>query len=180
MIRTIAIAGLSSIATAAFFMSGMATQPTGVAFAAATGQAFPHEMFAAQLPPEVRGLGQLNPGERFKHFAGIQAHFTDLNNVSHNVSVIPGTAQSVSADSLTIAPNDMALGASKTYKLTSDTIIRKAAQPWTGGQASAQVAVGDSVAVIAFDGDQPRAVIVGGPDGFGPGRFGPGWVHQGR
>jgi hypothetical protein len=169
MIRTIAIAGLSSLATAAFFLSGLGSHLTGVAVASAAGQMIPHEMFSAQLPPEVRGLAQLSPAERFNHFAGVQARFSDVNNVSHTLTVVPGTAQSVSADSLTIAPNDTSLGSSKTYGLNADTVIRRAAQPWTGGQTSTQIAVGDKVMVVAIDGDQPRAVIVSGPEGFGPG-----------
>jgi hypothetical protein len=182
MIRTIAIAGLSSLATAAFFISGLGAQLTGTAFAAAAGQMLPHAGFAAQLPPEIRGLGQLAPTERFNHFAGVQAHFTDVNSVAHTVTLVPGTAQSVSADSLTIAPNDTSLGPAKTYTLGSDTIIRKAAQSWTGGQTSAQIAVGDKVMVVTLDANQPRAIIVGGPDGFGHGghRFGPGWGGQGQ
>jgi hypothetical protein len=175
MIRTIAIAGLSSLATAAFFISGLGAQLTGTAVAAAAGQVLPHAMFA-QLPPEIRDLHQLAPAERFNHFSGVQARFTDANNVSHTVSVVPGTAQSVSASSLTITPNDASLGPSKTYQLSGDTIIRKAAQTWAGGQTSAQITTGDKVVVVSLDGDQPRAVIVGGPDGFGRGhRMGRGW-----
>jgi hypothetical protein len=181
MIRTIAIAGLSSLATAAFFVSGLGAQLTGTAVAAAAGQMLPHRMFAEQIPPEIRGLGQLAPGQRFDHFTGVQARFTDLNNVAHTVSVVPGTAQSVSATSLTLTPNDVSLGPSVTYQLDSDTIIRKAAQSWAGGQTSAQINTGDKVVVVSLDGNQPRAVIVGGPDGFGRGhRFGPGWRPQGQ
>jgi hypothetical protein len=176
MTRTIAIAGLSALATAAFFISGLGPQLFGTAVAAAAGPMLPQGAFAAQLPPEIRDLRRLDPAARFGHFAGVQARFTDVNNVAHTVSVVPGTAQSVSADSLTITPNDTSLGSSKTYQLSSDTIIRKAAEHWTGGQTSAQVATGDKVVVVSLDGDKPRAVIVGGPDGFGRGQhFGPGW-----
>jgi hypothetical protein len=176
MIRTIAIAGVSALATAAFFISGLGSQVAGTAVAAAAGQVFPHGAFAAQLPPEIRDLSKLDPAARFGHFSGVQARFTDVNNVSHTVTVVPGTAQSVSADSLTIAPNDASLGPTKTYQLGNDTIVRKAPQSWSGGQPSAQIATGDKVVVVSMDGDQPRAVIVAGPDGFGRGhRWGPGW-----
>ena len=169
MRRTIAIAGLSSLAIAAFFISGLGSHLAGVAVASAAGQMIPHEMFAAQIPPEVRGLWQLSPAERFNHFAGVQARFSDVNSVSHTVTVVPGTAQSASADSLTVTPNDTSLGSSKTYTLSADTVIRRAAQPWAGGQTPTQIAAGDKVMVVAIDGDQPRAVIVSGPQGFGSG-----------
>lgn len=179
MIRTIAIAGLSALATAAFFISGLGSQLAGTAVAAAAGQMLPHGAFAAQLPPEIRDLSRLDPAARFGHFAGVQARFTDVNNVSHTVTVVPGTAQSVSADSLTITPNDTSMGSSKTYQLNPDTMIRSAAQHWTGGQTLAQVSTGDRVVVVSLDGDQPRAVIVSGPDGFGRGhRWGAGWGSQ--
>jgi len=179
MIRTIAIAGISSLATAAFFVSGLGAHLSGTAVAAAAGQVLPHQMFAAQIPPEIRGLGQLSPAERFGHFAGVQARFTDVNNVAHTVSITPGTVQSISADSLTIAPNDASLGATRTFQLSSDTVIRRAAQGWTGGQQAAQINAGDKVIVAALDGNQPRVVIVAGPDGFGH-RVGSGWRMPGR
>jgi hypothetical protein len=178
MLRTIVIASVSSLATAAFFISGLGAQLTGAAVAAAAGQAFPPQMFAA-LPPEVQGLGQLPPAQRFDHFAGVQARFTDVNNTAHTVSAVPGTAQSVTPDSLTITPNDPSLGASKTYKLSGDTIIRKSAAPWSGSQSSGQIAVGDKLVVVSIDGSPPRAVIVGTSDGMHPGRhWGPGALNQ--
>ncbi|MFN0071402.1 MAG: hypothetical protein ACKVVP_07950 [Chloroflexota bacterium] len=168
MIRTLLVAGVSSLATAALFMSGFLSRPHGMAVDAAFAQPFAHDMFATQLPPELRGLGQLAPAERFKHFTGVQATFTDVNNVAHRVTIVPGKVQSVTADTLTIVPNDAALGAAKSYMLTADTIIRKPAQAWASGRSENQISVGDTVMVVALDGDQPRAIIVGGPDGFRP------------
>jgi hypothetical protein len=181
MIRMITIAGISALATAAFFISGLGSQLVGTAVAAAAGQMLPHGALGATLPPEIRDLGQLDPSARFGHFTGVQARFTDVNNVGHSVTVVPGTVQSLSADALTITPNDTSMGSSKTYQLTTDTMIRNPAQHWAGGQTSAQIATGDKVVVVSLDGDQPRAVIVGGPDGFGRGhRWGPGGGSHGQ
>jgi hypothetical protein len=180
MIRMIAIAGLSALATSAFFISGFSSQLVGTAVASAAAQMLPHGAFGGHLPAEIRDLAQLDPATRFGHFSGVQARFTDVNNVAHTVNVVPGSVQSVSADSLTITPNDASLGSSKTYQLKSDTVIRKAGQRWADGQTSAQIAAGDKVVVISLDGDQPRAVISGGPDGFGHHHHVGPWRGQGR
>jgi hypothetical protein len=129
---------------------------------------------AAQLPQEIKGLAQLPPEQRFGHFMGGEMRFSDVNNATHTVSATPGTVQSVSADALVLAPNDASLGAAKTFKLTSDTHIRQHARDWKGGESQTQLSGGDRVVVIAMDGDQARAVVVAGPEGFGPGHhFGP-------
>lgn len=177
MRRTMITIAASSLVTA-ILLGGVGTFVGRhvVASALAAGPLPP--IVAAQLPPEIRDLAQLAPGERFGHFMGGQMRFTDVNNAARTVAATPGTVESVSADSLTIKPNDASLGATRSFKLTGDTNIRQHARDWKGGQSQAQLSAGDPVVVIAMDGDQARTVVVGGPDGFGPGRhFGP---HPGQ
>jgi hypothetical protein len=131
-------------------------------------------MLLADAPPEIRGLGDLPPEQRFQHFLGGQMKFTDANNTSHSVAVTPGTVGSVSSDKLTISANDG--GGSKSFNLTSDTRIHQAgSRPWSGGQGQqATLKSGDKVVVVTLDGSSDaRAVMIGGPDGFAPHPGGP-------
>ena len=126
--------------------------------------------FMADMPAEIRDLHNLPPEQRFGHFLGGQFRFSDTNNKAHTVAVTPGTVSSVTSDKLTITPNDG--GGSKSYSLTSETRIHTAGQHWNGGQA-ASLKAGDKVVVVTLDGsDTPKAVMIGGPDGFRP-RWGP-------
>lgn len=128
--------------------------------------------FAADLPAEIRDLRNLPPDQRFGHFLGGQFRFSDTDNTAHTVAITPATVASLSGDKLTVTLNDG--GAGKTYTLTSDTRIHTAGQPWNGGQGqTASPKVGDKVVVVTLDGnDTPKAVVIGGPDGFRP-RGGP-------
>src|SRR3954447_14999835 len=52
------------------------------------------------LPPELQGLEQLSPADRFKHFSGAQLNVKDKDNQPMTVNVTPGTVSAVSATSL--------------------------------------------------------------------------------
>ncbi len=130
--------------------------------------------YAFDLPPELKGLHDLSPEERFGHFLGAQVNLKDKDNKPLAISATPGTATAVSATSLTIAAND---GATKTFSLDDKTVIRgKRVQ---GGAQATQptLAKDDKVVVMTIDGSSTAtAVMVGGGDGFGPAgphRFGP-------
>src|SRR5579859_4015492 len=58
------------------------------------------------LPPELASLKDVPAGERFAHFKGVQANLTDKDGKPLVISVTPGVASNVSANSLTIAGND--------------------------------------------------------------------------
>ena len=127
------------------------------------------------LPAELQGLGDLPPGERFAHFAGVQVNLTDKDNRPVSVHVTPGTITSASAASLTIAAND---GTSRTFALTDKTSVRGKPGP-SGGQAS--LSQHDQVIVVTLNDDPAaRAVINGGTDGFAAGWDGHAWPHPGR
>lgn len=131
--------------------------------------------FMGEMPAEIRDLQSLPPEQRFGHFLGGQFRFSDANNQAHGVAITPGTVAGLSGDRLTVTLNDG--GGSKTYTLGADTRVQAAGQPWNGGQGQAATPkAGDKVVVVALDGsDTPKAVMIGGPDGFRPrgGPFGP-------
>lgn len=129
-----------------------------------------------QLPPELEGLRDLPPAERFAHFQGVQVSLTDKDNRPLTFAATPGRATAVSGTSLTIAAND---GTTKTYTLDSNTLIRgKNVQG--GDQATqANLANGDLVVVVTQNNSTTaKAVMNGGKDGFPSGgqggRGGPG------
>ena len=124
-----------------------------------------------ELPPELQGLRDLPPAERFAHFVGVQVSLKDKDNKPLTANITPGTATAVSATSLTIAAND---GTTKTFTLNDRTIIGgKAVQ---GGAQAAQPTLtnGDLVVIVTLgDTRTARAVMNGGKDGFARGPFGP-------
>jgi hypothetical protein len=141
----------------------------GHPFAAGGGPGF-------TLPDELRGLVDIPPAERFDHFLGVQVNLKDKNNKPLTIAVTPGTVTAVSATSLTIAAND---GTTKTYALNDKTVIR--GKPVQGGSQATQPALanGDKAVVVTLNtSTAATAVIVAGPEGFGPhgprGPFGPG------
>lgn len=126
------------------------------------------------LPQEIRDLHNLPPAERFSHMLGGVMRFTDTNGQVRTLAATPGTVVSLADDQLTIAPNDQS--GNKTYTLGDQTVVHKAGQPWAGGQAEQATAqAGDKVVVVTLDGSETaHAVMIGGPDGFGPRHgFGP-------
>jgi hypothetical protein len=128
----------------------------------------------ANLPPELEGLRDLPPAERFGHFTGGQITLKDKDNNPVTVNVVPGTVTAVSATSLTLNAND---GTSKTFTLNDQTNIRgKSAR---GGNQAAQptLANNDKVVVVSLNNSTTASfVMAGAGDGFGPpwgGVYGP-------
>jgi hypothetical protein len=120
-----------------------------------------------ELPPELQGLHDLPPAERFAHFTGVQLSLKDKDNKPFTVTVTPGTATAVSATSLTLAAND---GTTKTFTLDSNTMIR--GKPVQGGaqatQSSPALANGDLMVVVTLNNSTTaRAIMNGGKEGFG-------------
>jgi hypothetical protein len=132
------------------------------------------------LPPELQGLEQLPPAERFKHFSGAQVSLKDKDNNPMTINVTPGTVNAVSATSLTLAAND---GSTKTFTLDDKTVVR--GKPDANSQRGNQPAAttlkqGDLVAVVTKNNETTaKFVMSGGTEGFGPrgghGPFGGPW-----
>jgi hypothetical protein len=131
------------------------------------------------VPPELQGLEQLPPAERFKHFNGAQISLTDKDNKPLTVNVTPGTVKTVSATGLTLEAND---GSDKTFTLDDKTVIRGKPDTSTPGNRPAATTLkqGDLVAVVTKNNETTaRFVMSGGAEGFGPrggrGPFGGPW-----
>jgi len=131
------------------------------------------------IPPELQGLEQLPPTERFKHFSGAQISLKDKDNNPMTVNVTPGTVSAVSATSLTLAAND---GSTKTFTLDDKTVIRGKPDTSTPGNRPAATTLknGDLVAVVTKNTETTaKFVMSGGTEGFGPrgghGPFGGPW-----
>jgi hypothetical protein len=73
------------------------------------------------LPPELQGLGDVPPDQRFGHFVGAQISLKDKDGKPLTITVTPGTATAASATSLTLAAND---GTTKTFALNDQTMLR--------------------------------------------------------
>jgi hypothetical protein len=120
------------------------------------------------IPPELQGLEQLPPAERFKHFNGAQVSLKDKDNNPLTINVTPGTVNAISATSLTLAAND---GSTKTYTLDGNTVIR--GKPDANNQNAKPTATtlkqGDLVAVVTKNSETTaKFVMSGGAEGFGP------------
>ena len=121
------------------------------------------------LPPELQGLEQLSPTERFKHFSGAQVSLKDKDNQPLTINVTPGTVNTVSATSLTLAAND---GSTRTYALDDKTVIRGKPDMSTPGNRPTATTLkqGDLVAVVTKRNETTaRFIMSGGTEGFGPG-----------
>lgn len=126
------------------------------------------------IPPELQGLEQLPPAERFKHFNGAQISLKDKDNNPLTVNVTPGAVNAVSSTSLTLAAND---GSTKTFTLNGDTVIRR--KPDANDQNVKPTATtlkqGDLVAVVTKNNETTaKFVMSGGAEGFGGPRGGRG------
>lgn len=126
------------------------------------------------IPPELQGLEQLPPAERFKHFNGAQISLKDKDNNPLTVNVTPGTVSAVSSTSLTLAAND---GSTKTFTLDGNSVIRR--KPDANSQNSQPAATtlkqGDLVAVVTKNNETTaKFVMSGGAEGFGGPRGGRG------
>jgi hypothetical protein len=125
------------------------------------------------LPPELQGLEQLSPADRFKHFSGAQIALKDKDNQPLTVNVTPGTVDAVSATSLTLAAND---GSTKTFTLDDKTVIRGKPDTSTPGNRPAPTTLkqGDMVVAVTKNNETTaKFVMSAGTEGFGP-RGGPG------
>jgi hypothetical protein len=162
LVLVVAILGVGGL----LVRNAIASSPFGEAFWAARGSwgegmggppwARGHGGWhSGAIPPELAGLAEVPPAERFSHFRGVKVQLTDKDNNPVTLDVIPGTATATSATSLTIAAND---GSSKSFTLDDNTVLR-------GKQAPAQ---NDKVVVVTLNGGgNAHAVVVLG-DGSGP------------
>lgn len=120
------------------------------------------------MPPELQGLAQLPPAERFKHFNGAQISLKDKDNNPLTINVTPGTVNAVSDTSLTLTAND---GSTKTYAIDSNTVVRGKPDASTPGNQPAATSLkqGDLIAVVTKNTETTaKFVMTGGADGFGP------------
>lgn len=146
--------------------TALAAGPLGAGHLATA--AFAGPFGAGAIPPELQGLENLTPAERFKHFTGVQVGLKDKDNKPLTVAVTPGTVNAVSASSLTLAAND---GTTKTFTLDDQTVIRSKPDMSTPGNrpAATNLKQGDLVVVVSKNAETAaRFVISGGADGFGP------------
>lgn len=132
-----------------------------------------------QLPPELQGLVDLPPAERFAHFIGVQVNLKDKNNQPLTLNVSAGTASAVATSSLTITAND---GTTKTYAIDGNTVIHGKAAHSAGQAAGQNLGNGDKVIVVSTNDLAAKAIIDVGNGDFGPGDFGglPPWAHFGH
>lgn len=119
------------------------------------------------IPPELQGLNNLPPAQRFDHFVGAQVNLKDKNNNPFTAYATPGKVTSASLSSLSITAND---GTAQSYMLSDSTAIY--GRPAQRG-AKPTLSKGDLVVVVHFnDQNSAWAVIDGGPDGSGFGHMG--------
>jgi hypothetical protein len=117
------------------------------------------------LPPELAGLRDVPPAERFAHFKGVQVSLTDQDNRPVTVDITPGMATTASATSLAITAND---GSTKTYTLDDTTLIH--GRSARDGNAANQPTIGqgDQVVVVTINGSSTaRGVMLLGANGLG-------------
>jgi hypothetical protein len=164
----IAVAATSLALVSVIVVVGLVSLPIAAAAAPGwvAGAAFGHNADGLNLPPELQGLGDLPPNERFAHFTGVQVSLKDKDNRPLTVRVTPGIAGVSTPTSLTLAAND---GTSKTFTLNDQTTARGSHAP------------GDQVVVVTFnDETTARALIEPGKGGFSHGGGPNGWHGWGR
>ena len=144
VVLTSAALVVALFATGAFVVGNALAQAAPVA--AAEMRNHP-AMDSRNLPPELAGLKDVPDSQKFAHFQGIQVALTDKDGNPLHISVTPGVASTVGANSITLAGND---GASRTYTLTDQT--------WQRG--GTPIANGDKVVVVTLnDTTSARAVV---------------------
>ena len=170
----VVVLGLAALAIGLYGPRIAAAQGFGPGFGGPMGG-----HWGANLPPEIQGLHNLAPEQRFGHFMGGSMRFSDTNDQAHSVALVPGTVTSFADGKLTVEPNDKS--GTKTYTIGSETRVHAIGQRWQGGQgATATPKQGDKAMVVTLDGsDTAHAVMIGSPGGFGPGQ-GPGFGPRGR
>jgi hypothetical protein len=99
------------------------------------------------VPPELAGLKDIPPAERFAHFKGVQVSLTDKDGKPVDISVTPGVASSVSPTSLSVAGND---GASHTFALDDQTFNRDRA-----------ITAGENVVVVSINHSSTARAVLG-------------------
>jgi hypothetical protein len=106
------------------------------------------------LPPELAGLHDVPPAERFAHFMGARVALTDKDGKPVALEVTPGTVTAVSTSSITIAAND---GATRTFAIDEHTAVRR------------QPAQNDRVVVVTLNGASTATAVLAFPaDGSNP------------
>jgi hypothetical protein len=109
-----------------------------------------HDHNNVNMPPELAGLKDIPPAERFAHFKGVQVNLTDQNGNPLNINVTPGVATNVSANSISMTGND---GATHTYTLDDQTLNR-----------ATTLSDGDKVVVVTIGNtSNARAVLSANP-----------------
>jgi hypothetical protein len=106
-----------------------------------------HADWAAQLPPELRGLSDIPAADRFDHFKGVTINLTDKNNQPLAVTVTPGKVTSISSTSLSLAAND---GSTRSFALDANTIEKGKSAP----------ANSDKVVVVTLNGSTTATAVV--------------------
>jgi hypothetical protein len=166
--------GLAVLGTSLLLVRGIGAvgyYAVSSALAAGFGPFGDHGPFGEHaLPPELQGLEQLSPSDRFKHFSGAQIALKDKDNQPLTVNVTPGTVTAVSATSLTLAGND---GSTKTFTLDGNTVIRGKPDTTTPGNRPAATTLkqGDMVVAVTKNNETTaKFVMSAGTEGFGPPR----------
>jgi hypothetical protein len=173
----VAVAITSLALVAAVAAIGALVVPSALASAPWVGVAArfgPHSFGGPgfELPPELQGLGDLPPDQRFSHFVGAQLSLKDKDGKPLTIGVVPGKVTAASDTSLTIAAND---GTTRSYVLNEQTLVH--GKPAQGG-AQATLANGEQVVVVTLD-NSATATAVAMVDGFGPGGHGGPWWSSG-
>ena len=101
--------------------------------------------WAADLPPELSGLRDIPPADRFAHFRGVQVNLTDKDGRPLSVSVTPGAVSSVTSTAVTLNGND---GASHTFAIDSQTKER------------GTITQGQKVVVATLNGSQTALAVL--------------------
>ncbi len=112
---------------------------------------------AWQLPPQLSGLEDVSPDQRFSHFRGAQVQLTDKDNNPLAIEVVPGTATSVTQSSLTVTAND---GSSRTFAIDDKTAIHGSAVGQSQPAATSGIKTGDHVVVVTLNNSTTAAALL--------------------
>jgi hypothetical protein len=159
----LAVVGTSLALVAALILTGGVLVGNALASGPFGGKTGFGPWSGLNVPPELTGLRDLTPDQRFEHFKGVEVHLTDKDNRPVTLRVTPGTATAVSSNSITISGND---GATHTFGLNDKTVVRG-----TTGAINAN----DKVIVISMDNAADATAVVN----VNAGAFGPhDWRHS--
>ena len=126
---------------------------------------------AWQLPPQLSGLADVPPDQRFSHFRGVQVQLTDKDNNPLAIEVVPGTVTAVAQNSITMTSND---GSNRTFAIDDKTAIHGSAPGQSQPTATAAIKKDDHVIVVTLNNSTTAtALLAPGASGFWPhGPFG--------